>query len=114
MARDTLPNRRACATFEMKHGGQNTVFAITVGYYADGRIGEVFISGAKAGSEIDAIARDGAVLLSIALQYGVPLETVKHAISRNVDSSAITIIGAVIDQLAKMEGEKNDPPPQAA
>ena len=109
--RNVLPARRLCETFEMQHGGQNSVFAVTIGYYnsqwfdRDGnegvqrRIGEVFISGAKAGSEVDAVARDGAVLLSIALQYGVPLETIKHAITRNGDGTPSTIVGAVVDKL---------------
>src|SRR5262245_55149700 len=100
-ARNTLPQRRYAETFELQHGGQNTTFAVTVGYYDGHEIGEVFISGAKAGSEVDAVTRDGAVLLSIALQYGVPLETIKHAITRNGDGSPSTIVGAVIDKLTE-------------
>jgi hypothetical protein len=99
--RDVLPQRRGNETFEMRHGGQNTVFAVTLGFYPDGRLGEVFIHGAKAGSETDGIARDGAVLLSIALQYGVPLETIKHAITRDPNGAPSTIIGAVVDRLTE-------------
>jgi len=99
-ARFTLPARRASETFELSFGGQNKLFHVTVGYYPNGDVGEVFISGAKAGSEVEAVARDGAVLLSIALQYGVPLETIKHALTREQDGSPSTIIGAVVDQLA--------------
>jgi len=98
-ARHTLPNRRAGFTFEMKHGGQNTPFQVTVGLYPDGRIGEVFISGGKSGSAFEAVARDGAVLLSIALQYHIPLDVMRHAITREGDGSPSTIIGAVIDKL---------------
>ncbi len=94
-----LPHRRAGENFEMTHGGKNTRFTITVGHYPDGSVGEVFISGAKAGSEVDAVARDGAVLLSLALQHGVPLETIRHAITREADGSASTIVGAVVDRL---------------
>ncbi len=97
--RAVLPNRRAGENFEMRHGGKNTVFVITTGHYPDGRVGEVFISGAKAGSEVDAVARDGAILLSLALQHGVPLETMKHAMTREPDGSASTIVGAVVDRL---------------
>jgi hypothetical protein len=102
-ARDRLPQRRYGETFELKHGGQNTPFQITLGFYPDGTIGEVFISGAKAGSEVEAVARDGAVLLSILLQYGAPLETIKHAITRNSDGSPSTIVGAVVDMLSIQE-----------
>ena len=72
-------------------------------------IGEVFISGSKAGSTTEAVARDGAVLLSIALQHGVPLETIKHALTREGNGTPSTIIGAVVDRLteAKAEDEKS-------
>ena len=72
--RRVLENRRAGENFELRHGGKNTTFTITIGHFPDGSIGEVFISGAKAGSEVDAVARDGAILLSLALQHNVPLE----------------------------------------
>lgn len=99
--REPLPFRRRADTFEIRHGGQNTAFAVTVGYYPDGRIGEVFVNGAKAGSEVEAVTRDGAVILSIALQYGVPLDTIRHALTRDHDGSPSTIIGAVVDRLEK-------------
>lgn len=97
--RHVLPHRRRSETFEIEHGGQNTVFAVTVGYYPDHQPGEVFISGAKAGSEMDAVARDGAVLLSIAIQHGVPLKTIRHALTREHNGAPSTIIGAVVDRL---------------
>ena len=49
----------------------------------------------------EAIARDGAVLLSLALQYGVPLETIKHAITRDGQGQPQSIIGAVVDRLSE-------------
>lgn len=99
--RNVLPNRRFGENFEMRHGGKNTSFIITLGRYPDGAVGEVFIAGAKAGSELDAVARDGAILLSLALQHSVPLETIKHAVTREADGSASTIVGAVVDRLVE-------------
>src|SRR4029079_11388766 len=81
--RELLSTRRRSMTFDLTFGGQNTQFAITVGLYDDDRIGEIFIDGAKIGSEMSSITHDGAVLTSIALQYGVPLNTLRHALSRN-------------------------------
>ena len=98
--RATLPQRRSAETFDMRHGAKRTVFQVTLGRYPDGRIGEVFISGAKAGSELDAVARDGAVLLSIALQFGASLEVMRHAMTREGDGAPSTILGAVVDQLS--------------
>lgn len=97
--RSVLPNRRTGENFEIKHGGQNSIFVVTVGRYPDGNIGEVFISGSKSGTAFEAVARDGAILLSLALQHGVPLETIKHAVTREPDGSASTIVGAVVDKL---------------
>ena len=101
--RKVLPNRRAGETFEIRHRGQRTPFVITLGRYVDGSIGEVFIAGSKSGSEFDAVARDGAILLSLAIQHGVPMETMKHAITREPDGSASSIIGAVVDLLQKKD-----------
>lgn len=99
--RRELPQRRYGETFELRHAGHRSAFAITVGRYPNGDVGEVFVSGAKAGSEVDAVARDGAVLLSLALQFGIPLDTVRRAITRNGDGSASSIIGAVADKIAE-------------
>jgi len=101
--RDVLPQRRRNETFNMKFGGQNKDFTITVGFYDDGRVGEVFIDGAKPGSEMADITRDGAVLLSLALQHGVPLTTMRHAVCRDKANNATTIVGAVIDKILEQE-----------
>jgi ribonucleoside-diphosphate reductase alpha chain len=103
--RNVLPQRRASETFEVEHGSKRC--AVTVGFYGDGSLGEVFVTAPKAGSELEAIARDGAVLLSIAIQHRVPLDVMRHAITREGDGRASTIIGAVIDRLvADAEGDK--------
>ncbi len=51
--------------------------------YDDGSLGEVFINGGKSGEVVEAIARDGAVLLSLALQYGADLSNIRSAITRD-------------------------------
>jgi len=99
MTRRTLPQRRHAETFELKFGANQTVFQVTLGRYANGDLGEVFISNAKAGSELDAIARDAAVLLSIAIQFGIPLDVMRHAITREASGAASTIIGTLLDRL---------------
>lgn len=100
-ARNALPNRRRGENFMLEHGGQNTPFQVTVGYYPDGKVGEVFIAGSKSGTAFEAVARDGAILLSLALQHGVDLQTIKHAITREGDGAPSTIIGAVVDRLTE-------------
>jgi len=95
--RRPLPGRRPCETFELKHGS-HPPFKVSVGY-DKGEPMEVFVTGAKVGSETEAIARDGAILLSLAIQYGVPLEVIRRAITREQDETPSTVIGAVIDIL---------------
>lgn len=41
MTRTRLPNRRPAETVVIEHGG--TRFTVTIGFYPDGRPGEVFI-----------------------------------------------------------------------
>jgi ribonucleoside-diphosphate reductase alpha chain len=98
--RHALPMRRRCETFEIDFGGLNKVHTVTVGYYDDGRPGEVFINGGRSGEQVEAIARDGAVLVSMALQHGVSLDTIKHAITRDGQDAPQSIIGVVVDRLA--------------
>jgi hypothetical protein len=96
--RRILPQRRRSETFTLRL--DSFVFEVTVGYYPTGEAGEVFITGAKAGTDMDAVTRDSAILLSLALQHGVPLTVMRHAITRKEDSTAKTIIGAVIDRIS--------------
>ena len=48
--RRTLPQRRAAETFDLRFWNQP--FTVTVGFYADGTPGEVFIDGGKTGNDI--------------------------------------------------------------
>jgi hypothetical protein len=97
MTRRPLPQRRPAETFDLRHWGQN--FTVTIGTYADGRVGEVFVDGAKTGADVQATASDAAVLLSLALQHGVPFETIRHAVTRSPSGAPSSIMGAIIDML---------------
>jgi len=64
---------------------------------------ELFInSQGKAGSEAECNAQDGAVAISIALQYGASVETLREAMKRNSDGTAQGPLGAALDMLAKL------------
>jgi hypothetical protein len=58
---------------------------------------EVFLNCSKSGSQAETLARDSAVLLSLALQHGAPLSTIAHALTRNGDGSPSGPIGALVD-----------------
>jgi hypothetical protein len=97
--RKRLPFRRRSETIKIRHGGQRAAYHITCGYYAGGELGEVFIATNSAGSEVDALARDIAILFSLALQHGCPIETISGALTREHDGRPSTIAGAVADRL---------------
>ena len=104
MIRRTLPQRRAAETFDLRFWNQP--FTVTVGFYADGTPGEVFIDGGKTGQDIESTARDAAVVLSLALQHGAPIEAIRHAVTRNGAGSAASILGAVVDALSSFPRTK--------
>jgi len=47
---------------------------LTVGFYEDGTVGEIFITTAKEGSTVSGLMDCFATAVSLALQYGVPLK----------------------------------------
>jgi hypothetical protein len=95
-ARATLPQRRAHEAISFRHWGIDYTAGFGRASETD-PVQEVFLNCGKTGGQSDTLARDSAVLLSIALQYGVPIETMKHAITRNVDGSPAGPIGALLD-----------------
>ena len=74
---------------------------LCAGSYPDGRIAEIFLSSHKPGSPIEPIARDAAVTVSIALQCGADLETIRAALTRGHDGGAASPLGAALDALAE-------------
>jgi hypothetical protein len=112
MTRQVLPQRRFSETFQLRFWNQP--FTVTVGRHPAGAIGEVFINAGKSGEQVEAVARDAAVLLSLALQHGVPLSTIQHAVTRNVNGEPQGVIGAVVDVLAKDKGGDAEPQPVPA
>ena len=103
-SRRVLPIRRHSETFDIAFGGLSAPHTVTVGYYDDGTIGEVFITGGKSGEQVAAIARDSAIILSLALQYGAPLATIAHALTRDDRDQPNTIICTVVDRLMRDKG----------
>lgn len=106
MSRELLPERRPSATevFEQTTSAGGVVaYTMTVGYYDEAmtRPGEVFLSAGKAGTDVEVNARDGAIAISIALQHGVPLDILAHAMTRNGDGSPSGPLGAALEFIMK-------------
>jgi len=97
IGRQRLPDRRVSETLSFEHGGAS--FTMTAGYYADGRLGEIFINSAHVDSSLDALVSDAAIALSFALQHGADLVTIKLAMKRNSRGHPSSPIGAALDQV---------------
>jgi hypothetical protein len=97
--REKLENRRACLTFSFVCNDLD--YTASIGRFPDGRLAEIFISNCKAGSHSDAAARDGAVVCLLALQHGVSLETIRHALLRDPRGNPSSPLGAALDIVAR-------------
>ena len=103
MPRERLPNRRPSETFSFLCN--DLKYLATVSRFADGRrLAEIFIGNAKAGSQSDCAAKDAAVVCSIALQFGAPLEVIRKALLRDSAGRPSSPLGCALDMIARMDG----------
>ena len=61
----------------------------------------------RAGGMLEAVARDSAVFVSLALQHGADLETLRRAVLRDPNGQASGPVGKLLDLIS-------DPPNQEA
>src|SRR4051794_19282280 len=79
-ARKRMPRERQSITHKFSIGGHEGY--ITAGMYEDGTVGEIFLTDiGKEGSTLRGMMNSFATSISIALQYGVPLETLVQKFS---------------------------------
>lgn len=101
MSRDRLPNRRPNETQAFERDGIQ--ITLTVGYRPDGEIGEIFLNADRSDSMLDVLMSDAAIIASIALQYGVSVRQLAHAIKRDRFGIASSPIGAALDRICPPE-----------
>ena len=104
MNRNTLPNRRASDTIAFtvnRDGVPPQEYVATVGYFSDGKVGEVFIRAGRAGSDVSISTNETAIAVSMALQHGTPLETIRKAMPRTNDGRPEGAIGTLLDLLVE-------------
>src|ERR1035437_1333822 len=70
--RRRLPDERKAIVHHFNVGGHEGY--LTVGFYEDGTVGEIFITTAKEGSTVSGLMDCFATAVSLALQYRVPLK----------------------------------------
>ncbi|MFN7150063.1 MAG: LAGLIDADG family homing endonuclease, partial [Microthrixaceae bacterium] len=102
--RERMPRSRRSRTFEFRVADCKGF--VTVGEYADGRPGELFIRVSKQGSTMAGIMDAFAISVSHGLQYGVPLRAFVHAFvgmrfepAGITDDPEVRIANSLIDYL---------------
>ena len=109
--RKRLSDTRPSLTHKFSVGGHEGY--ITVGFYEDGSPGEVFLRMSKEGTVVSGLIDSIAVLTSIALQYGVPLESLVNKFSHVqfepsgfTSNSEIPMAKSIIDYVFRWLGKK--------
>ena len=98
MTRQRLADRRPSTVFNFECKGLH--YTATASWFDNGQLGEVFVGNHRADSHADACAKDSAILASIALQYGAPLDVLRKALLRDSQGRPSTPIGCTLDLLA--------------
>ncbi|MCK1536847.1 MULTISPECIES: hypothetical protein [unclassified Bradyrhizobium] len=96
--RHRLASRRTHETVAIEHEGQRYKVGlgrevICIERERLGPIVEVFINAQKVNTQADTLASDGAILMSMLLQYGCPPADIFHAMKRNPDGSPASPLG---------------------
>lgn len=105
-SRQQLRNRRESITetISFARGDGNIVeYKATIGFDVLYRPREIFLFGAKDGSDMYTALLDTAVALSVALQHGVTAGAMARSLYRTSDGMPASIVGAALDLLAKYE-----------
>ncbi|HPI74662.1 MAG TPA: vitamin B12-dependent ribonucleotide reductase, partial [bacterium] len=109
--RKRLPDERRSITHKFSISGHEGY--ITVGEYDDGKPGEIFVVMAKTGSVVSGLMDAFATSISMALQYGVPLEVLVNKFSHTrfepygfTNNAAIPMAKSILDYIFRWLGIK--------
>jgi hypothetical protein len=88
---------------------QGARYSLGVGFFQGGKPGEIFLSGAKVGSDTAGLLADLGVVLSRALQHGDTVGALAAGMGRLGDGKTpASIPGAVLDRLAAPKPETSE------
>ena len=98
--RRRLNNRRQCTTFNFECGPHH--YTATVSYFpGTSDIAEIFLGNGRAGIDVDAAAKDSAVVASLLLQHSCDVDTIRKALLRDPRGVASSPLGVALDILAE-------------
>lgn len=111
LVRRRLPDERKSITHKFSVAGHEGY--ITVGMYEDNTPGEIFLTMAKEGSVISGLMDAFATAISLALQYGVPLEKLVEKFSYTrfqpsgfTNNPQIPVATSIVDYIFRWLGSK--------
>ena len=109
--RRRLPDERKSVTHKFSVAGHDGY--LTVGMYDDGSPGEIFVVMAKQGSVVSGLMDTVATSISLALQYGVPLNVLVGKFSHTrfepsgfTNNPQIPIAKSIVDYIFRWLGQK--------
>lgn len=100
--RTPLPGRRQNQSVEFAFDGLR--YQLTIGFYGDGRIGEVWLNGPRSDSALYHITQDGCILISHLLQRFTSPEKIAESLPRRTNGEPASILGAIIERLIELGG----------
>ena len=109
MTRERLPQRRRTEVIKVRR--DNIAFHVRVGFFADGRPGEVFAGSGKEGSDLQMMLNDACILISLALQHGATIDDLLHSIQVDKHGIYMSVVGAILQAI---QNAMVEPVPEAA
>lgn len=107
--REQLPPRRSHTSWRFVIENITYVVGYGLETFPDSsvtdRVTELWCNAGKVGSSLEALANDAAILASLCLQYGCPIEVMRGALTRNSSRIAAGPIGVLLDTIAREMGE---------
>lgn len=97
--RRRLPNRRASELIDYDVSGRR--HTASLGFYADGMLGEAFLYCSKSGSDASIAMLEAGIALSFALQHGADIDELRKAMPRTSEGAPEGAIGHLLDLLAR-------------
>lgn len=104
MTRQALPSRRQNTTRDLVVGGK--IYTLCIGYDEAGAPREVFCDGPKYGSAMQAFIADACIIISLALQHGIPKDELLHSLGQipafhggQQTQTYASPIGAIVDAI---------------
>jgi ribonucleoside-diphosphate reductase alpha chain len=115
VTRERLPNRRKSETIKAKIRGDNLYLGLS--RFPDGRIAEIFLKSHKQGVAMHEMMRSFAILVSLALQYGTPVDVIVEGLAGTdfepkgtvEDNPDVTSCSSLLDYLTQVLTAESKP-----